>query len=77
MLFFILNLEKNILFLQENDDGSIYGTPGYMDPTAFTSKVSDINLKYAIYTINTIYILCNTHTYITIICLQFHTSTEF
>lgn len=33
VIFFILNLEKNnmILFLQENDDGTVYGTPGYMD----------------------------------------------
>lgn len=27
------------LFTQEPDDNSVYGTPGYMDPTAFTSKV--------------------------------------
>lgn len=35
-----MNIYQNVFFFQENDDGTVYGTPGYMDPTAFTSKVS-------------------------------------
>ncbi|XP_052746771.1 1-phosphatidylinositol 4,5-bisphosphate phosphodiesterase gamma-1 isoform X2 [Bicyclus anynana] len=32
--------ERNPLYKKDADDGPVYGTPGYMDPAAFSSKVT-------------------------------------
>lgn len=50
-LFIVIfsDLIELLHYIQDIDDGSVYGIPGYMDPTSFTSKVSYSN-KRIIYT---------------------------